>query len=137
MINKVTRFDRSVCNLIGPEILEAIEPIAQKYGLKVTQKGGTYATYKWTTKFELVAPEGAAENDSKTARMFGAKFDVGFEFRDKGQTYRVTGFNPKRPKNDIELIRVSDGTLLKCNHSYPNKFVVEYSTAGQKGSDIV
>ena len=137
MINKVTSFDRSICNLIGPEIVEAIKPVAEKYGLEVTQRSGTYATYKWTTKFELVAPEGAAENDSKTARMFGAKFDVGFEFRDKGQTYRVTGFNPKRPKNDIELIRVSDGALLKCNHSYPNKFVVEWSTAGKNGGDIV
>jgi len=136
MINKVTSFDRATCNLIGPEILEAIKPVAEKYGLEVTQKGGTYATYKWNAKFELVAPEGAAESDSKTARLFGAHFDVGFEFRDNGKTYRVTGFNTKRPKNDTELVRLDDGRLLKCNHDYVNRFAVQFSTAGKNGRDI-
>ena len=137
MSNKITQFNSLTCKSLAPQFTEAIKSVADKYGLEVHQKGGRFSPYKWTAKWEFVAPEGAAENDSKTARMFGAKFDVGFEFRDKGQTYRVTGFNPKRPKNDIELIRVSDGAPLKCNHSYPNKFVVEWSTDGQKGSDIV
>ena len=125
MNNKVTSFDRSVCKLIGSEILEAIKPVAEKYGLEVAQRGGRYDTYKWSAKFELIAPEGAAAYDSKLAKLSGAKFDVGFEFTDRGKTYRVTGFNAKNPKNDIELVRLDDGRRLKCNHSYPNMFVKE------------
>ena len=135
---KIEKFDSNNVNqILDTVLLGALMPVEEKYGLKVRSQAGRFTSYKWTAKFEFVAPEGAAVNDSEMGRLFGAKFDVGFEFRDRGQTYRVTGFNPKRPKNDIELIRVSDNALLKCNHSYPNKFVVEYSTAGQKGSDIV
>ena len=83
-----------------------------------------------------MAPEGAAESDSATARMYGAEFDVGFEFTDNGKKYRVTGFNTKRPKNDTELVRLDDGRLLKCNHDYVNRFAVQFSTAGKNGRDI-
>ena len=38
MNNKVTSFDRSVCKLIGAEILEAIKPVAEKHGLEVTKE---------------------------------------------------------------------------------------------------
>jgi len=135
---KIETFDRQVTNkVLQPEFLEALGVVAEKYGLEVHPKGGSFTPFKWTAKFEIVAPEGAAVKDSEMGRMFGAKFDVGFEFTDRGRTYRVTGFNTKRPKNDTELVRVDDGALLKCSHRYPNKFVVEWSTAGKNGSDIV
>ena len=123
---KIEKFDRNNVNkILNPELLEALMPVAEKYGLEVRNKGGKFTPYKWTAKFEFVAPEGAAENDSEMGRLYGAKFDVGFEFTDRGKTYRVTGFNAKNPKNDIELVRLDDGRRLKCNHSYPNMFVKE------------
>ena len=130
---KIEKFDRNNVNkILNPEFLEALIPVAEKYGLEVRNQGGRFTPYKWSAKFEFVAPEGAAVNDSEMGKLFGAKFDVGFEFTDRGRTYRVTGFNTKRPKNDTEIVRLSDGASLKCNHSYPNRFVVEYSTAGSK-----
>jgi len=123
---KIEKFDRNNVNkILNPDFLEALIPVAEKYGLEVRNKGGKFTPYKWTAKFEFVAPEGAAENDSEMGRLYGAKFDVGFEFTDRGKTYRVTGFNAKNPKNDIELVRLDDGRRLKCNHSYPNMFVKE------------
>ena len=42
---------------------------------------------------------------------------------DKGPTYRVTGFNPSKPKNDTEVLRLHDGAELHCSHELPNLFV--------------
>ena len=126
---KIEKFDRNNVNkILDPEFLEALMPVAEKYGLKVCSQGGKFTSYKWTAKFEFVAPEGAAEHDSKMGRLFGAEFDVGFEFTDRGKTYMVTGFNTKKPKNDTEIVRLSDGKPLQCHHSYPNRFT-EKSTA--------
>ena len=101
---KIEKFDsNSVNQILDPLLLQALVPIAEKYGLKVRSQAGRFTSYKWTAKFEFVAPEGAAENDSEMGRLFGAQFDVGFEFTAKGKAYRVTGFNPKRPKNDTEI----------------------------------
>ena len=130
---KIEKFDRSNVNkILIPEFLEALIPVAEKYGLKVHSKGGGFHTYKWNAKFEFVAPEGAAESDNEIGKRLGAKFDVGFEFTDRGKTYRVTGFNPSKPKNDTEVLRLHDGVDLQCSHNFPNRFVVEYSTAGSK-----
>ena len=121
---KIEKFDRNNVNkILNPEFLEALIPVAEKYGLEVRNEGGRFTSYKWTAKFEFVAPEGAAENDSEMGRLFGAQFDVGFEFTAKGKTYRVTGFNAKRPKNDTEITRLDNGKVYVCHHSYPNWYV--------------
>ena len=72
-----------------------------------------------------MAPEGAAESDNEIGKRLGAKFNVGFEFTDRGKTYRVTGFNPSKPKNDTEVLRLHDGVDLQCSHNFPNRFVKE------------
>ena len=122
---KIEKFDRNNVNkILNPDFLEALIPVAEKYGLEVRNKGGKFTPYKWTAKFEFVAPEGAAENDSEIGKRLGAKFEVGFEWTsDKGTTYRVTGFNPSKPKNDTEVLRLHDGAELHCSHELPNLFV--------------
>ena len=123
---KIEKFDsNSVNQILDPLLLQALVPIAEKYGLKVRSQAGRFTSYKWTAKFEFVAPEGAAKNDSEMGRLFGAQFDVGFEFTDRGKTYRVTGFNPSKPKNDTEVLRLHDGVDLQCSHNFPNMFVKE------------
>tara|TARA_R110002020_G_scaffold451555_1_gene665552 strand:- start:167 stop:562 length:396 start_codon:yes stop_codon:yes gene_type:complete len=123
---KIEKFDRNNVNkILNPELLEALIPVAEKYGLKVHSKGGGFHTYKWNVKFEFVAPEGAAESDNEIGKRLGAKFDVGFEWTSGGKTYRVTGFNPSKPKNDTEVLRLHDGAELHCSHNLPNMFVKE------------
>ena len=128
MSNKITQFNSLTCKSLAPQFTEAIKSVADKYGLVVRQQGGRFSPYKWTAKWEFVAPEGAVESDNEIGRRLGAKFDVGFEWTSGGKTFRVTGFNPKRPKNDTEVLRLHDGAELKCSHNLPNKFV-EKSTA--------
>ena len=121
---KIEKFDsNSVNQILDPLLLQALVPIAEKYGLKVRSQAGRFTSYKWTAKFEFVAPEGAVESDNEIGRRLGAKFDVGFEFTAKGKTYRVTGFNAKRPKNDTEITRLDNGKVYVCHHSYPNWYV--------------
>jgi len=123
---KIEKFDRNNVNkILNPDFLEALIPVAEKYGLEVRDKGGKFTPYKWTAKFEFVAPEGAAESDNEIGKRLGAKFNVGFEFTDRGKTYRVTGFNPSKPKNDTEVLRLHDGVDLQCSHNFPNMFVKE------------
>jgi hypothetical protein len=121
---EIKAFDRhNVNKILDPEFLEALIPVAEKYGLKVRSKGGSFTPYKWTGKFEFLAPEGAVESDNKIGKQLGAKFEVGFEWTSGGKTFRVTGFNPKRPKNDTEVLRLHDGAELKCSHDLPNRYV--------------
>ena len=124
MSNKITQFNSLTCKSLAPQFTEAIKSVADKYGLEVHQKGGRFSPYKWTAKWEFVAPEGAVESDNEIGKRLGAKFDVGFEWTsDRGTTYRVTGFNPSKPKNDTEVLRLHDGAELHCSHNLPNLFV--------------
>jgi hypothetical protein len=121
---KIKTFDNnSVNKILNPEFLDALRPVAKKYGLEVRPQGGSFTAYKWTGRFEFIAPEGAAESDNAIGASLGAKFEVGFEWESNGKRYRVTGFNPKRPKNDTEVLRLHDGAELKCSHELPNRYV--------------
>ncbi len=46
---------------VQPEMLAALQAVAEKYGVVLTYSGGSFSPEKWTAKFDLVIPKIAAD----------------------------------------------------------------------------
>lgn len=98
-------FDQGTRRAISHELDLAIKKIGEKYGFEAKIKGGTYGDSTYSPKVEFFSLEGKKEESQSVAGLFGLPSDiVGKVFKHKTITYTVTGINPKRPKNCVELM---------------------------------
>ena len=118
------RIDRSFLKSFKGDAEAALTVVAEKYGISVSYKGGSYARdgANATLKFEIAAPDAEtgealsreAQDFKLSARAHGFEpEDLGSEFTVRGTVYRITGLKPRRPKYPICADRVSDGKSFK------------------------
>jgi len=108
---KLTKITRNDAKNLRIEATEALEAVAKKYGLLVQVGNARYSNDSYRTKFEFsVAATGVATTngivvskaDVDAALELGLPEDiVGREFKSRGTTYTVTGFNLKRWKYPV------------------------------------
>lgn len=114
MVAKIKKLDKKVARKLAVELEEVIAKTVEKYGLDVSYKRGLVDPSFVDMTFEIVVPEAHEEQLNDIGNMYGAEFKIGDEYSDpRGTTYRVTGFNPKAPKNTVEVIRLSDNGKYK------------------------
>jgi hypothetical protein len=111
----ITSIDRAAARKLGAEAQLALQEVANKYGLTLTQKGGTYSPNASTVKF-VFAVAGADKSDFESyAHLYGLNAeDHGAEFKMSGKTFRITGINPRAPKFAILIEDVKTGKGYKC-----------------------
>ena len=99
-------------------MIKELEPVLKKYGLTITDKGGTFGGDFYDAKFHIELP-GIAAKKSETdfnnyAEMYGIKAPFGFSYTQGNHTYTVDGLNLNKPRNRVGLKR-DDGKLYQCD----------------------
>jgi len=102
-------FDRKVCDQISNEVQESVRQLFKdKYPeMEVTKGSGSYGPQEFTMKIVFSCPnqEGETKPESDYKKwMQILKMPEGMlnaTFNHMGQTIRVIGYMPNRPKNDL------------------------------------
>ena len=118
--------DRALVKQIRAELEAAAQKVAAKYGMTVLCTGASFNSKMITPKLTLtlVDDSGVTALDKDAANAFsvfgpskglqakwlGATFSTG-----RGEEYKITGLDLKRPKNCVILMRLKDGTKATCS----------------------
>ncbi len=91
------------------DILEALAPVAKKYGLTVAKAAGSYTTYEWDAKVTFTFAEAKRKRDIQELNRYNIPIDTWFT---QGRTrYKVTGWD-ENSKYPVEVI-TSDGKTAR------------------------
>lgn len=120
-MGKLTMFDRVICRAVSDAVEEALKPVADRFGVQIKTKGGTYTPGNYLLRLEIatIGDDGqvhtqAVEDFRKYAPAFGLEpDDLGREFRTGRGRYRITGLSSYRPKFPINGVDVVTGKPFK------------------------
>ena len=109
---------------LSTQATEAVKKALAKYGIAVKYGGGKFGELEFKIKLTLQC-EGTdgetqamkdyrryAESRGLPIEMLGATISI------SGAAYEVTGFLPNRRKNNVQLLRKSDGRVQICPHEF-------------------
>jgi hypothetical protein len=130
----LTQFNQVNVRAILEECREALEPVAEKYGLTLDRKGRTYQHDSLPVMFQLLVKQmtedgtvltAAAKEFQRYAPMYGFdKDDLGKTFTTHQGSYRISGWKPRSRKYPIL------GECVRSGKTF--KFMVEQVKAGLK-----
>lgn len=126
----ITEFDVEMVKQIMAECRDALGPIAEKYGLKLENKGRTFHPDSLPVLLQFSVKQ-TSENGEvldldaqaflKYCQDFGfEKDDLGKEFNHRGDTFKIAGLQPRRPKFSLVAKNVRTGKIA-C---FPSDWVV-------------
>lgn len=105
--------DRATYLAIEREMIAALEPIAEKYGMKVVGGGGTFTPVNYKPKIEFVTKDESGALNTAEFRMLKLRYPemAGKTFYVAGKGYvQPIGYRPKAPKYPF-LARYPDGKV--------------------------
>lgn len=104
--------DKKLCKEISVEIEKALGPVAAKFGLVATLKGGKYDATGYYPKIELKEGDAGKKSfEAHAARFDLVPSDFGREFQHKGEAYTVADVKLGSDKFPILAKRASDGKV--------------------------
>lgn len=116
----LTTIDRNAAKLISAACEEALQEVAERFGLTVSLRGGSFdpsaGTYK--PKVEFAMADSAEKSFARDCRYIYADgdfdkplvpSDFGAEFVSQGRTFKVVGVNLRAPKFPILAEDVANG----------------------------
>ena len=123
-MNKMKTMNRAACRTIQEEMMKALKPVADKFGLTVEYDGARFsstqvtAKVKWAVVTETVGTDGASKavpaNFAADAVTLGLKPEhYGATFKSGRTEYRITGIKMSRYKYPVSAERVKDGRGFK------------------------
>ena len=127
MSDVITRFDLGTAATFMREAERALQFVAQRHGLKVETTLDRSDLFSVGGNVKFVVAQDADGNDfdpgrdkwNKHARYLGLEEGwYGQTFWDRGEKLKVTDVLPNRPKNCVQLTRVSDGKVFICKPAY-------------------
>jgi hypothetical protein len=118
------KIDKAFLRSFTGDAQKALTEIADKYGISISYKGGSYARDggNATIKFEIAAPDAttgeALTREAQDFKRFATDYgfepeDLGTEFTVRGTVYKIAGLKTRRPKYPISAVRVKDGRSFK------------------------
>lgn len=117
-MDKIEKLERQEVNFLGKEMLKELEPLMEKYGLTIRQKGGSFGGDFYDAKFHIEIPGAAAQSReidfSRYAQMYGINAPFGFSYEANGKTFTIESIQHNKPKNRISLVR-NDGKKFQCS----------------------
>ena len=124
---QITKFDKSAAREVHEAALEALKPVAERFGLAVKMLGGTFLgpNFKPGFEFAVVTADGQvldseAEDFKMTARVFGLKpEDLGREMQGwkPGQRVKLVGYRPKGRGTPFTVQDIADGRRYRMSES--------------------
>lgn len=107
-----------MCMQIQKEMIAACQAVAEAHGL-VAEDGGVQemdlqSSFAFNVRVGIPGADGAIFEPGKAlfevmAESYGlAPGDLGRKFTVRGETFRITGLNPNRPKYPIDAERLPD-----------------------------
>jgi hypothetical protein len=120
---RIQSFDTTTCRAIQEECAAALQAIADKYGLLLKRKGGTYHRTRMPVMMEFLVEERDGDGtiltpEAKLFKSYAMSYglvaeDLGKEFTAHGKVYRITGCKPKSQKYPILVQEVMTGRTFK------------------------
>ena len=105
------KIDRSTCQAIAAEAMAALEAVAARHGLTVSQERGTFdpANFTFKAKFTAQTANGAPADFARNAQALGLPPGCyGTEIRHNGNRVKIVGFELRRRKYPV-LVELEDG----------------------------
>jgi hypothetical protein len=109
--------DRNTAEQIGAACKEALAEVAEKFGLTVTLRGGSFDPSVGTFSPKIVFAEYAAMFLLEP-EDFGREFT---EFPTGGRTFKICGIKPRATKRPILATEVVSGK----RYAFPSEFVAK------------
>jgi hypothetical protein len=103
-MNKITTINRATCRNLATEAKAALEAVASRYGLAVTQGNSRFDSDSVTIKatFNVVGESGAPKRFATDAAVLGLPPDCyGKVFVNRGTSYTITGIKLTRYKYPV------------------------------------
>ena len=128
---------------LSTEATEAVKKALAKYGIAVKYSGGKYGELEFNIKLKLQCESTDGETQAmKDYRRYATAYGLPIEMLGStisisGEAYEVTGFLPNRRKNNVQLLRKSDGRVQICPHEYAIRIFDSTKTKVAKGKVTV
>jgi hypothetical protein len=122
-MESITRQD---ANLLGREVEEALRQVAERHGLQLDIRGGTFDSGSFKPRVEFKTAASDRDEFARYATLYGLNADdFGRSFRNGGREFTVAGISPRSPRRPI-LAKSADGRTWK----FPADAVVRALGAG-------
>jgi len=122
-MSKITAFNPQLCNSFRKQVLAQLQSLADQSGVVIKDGRGSYSPTEYTFKLSFFVPESdgnvltpEAQDLKDYANTFGLKpSDLFREFEYGGETCKVMGLKPNRPKFPILIKKIQSGKMFKFN----------------------
>lgn len=115
-MTQLTTMDKAAANALGEATREALEAVAERFGVTAKLGGGKYDPFGGTyaPKIEYAIPAIADKAAEQDAQLYGLpEGSIGKTFTAKGRTFKVTGINPRARSMPVEAVEVATGKSYK------------------------
>jgi hypothetical protein len=113
----IAKFDPATCKKVAAEMMTALEAVGKKHGLIFERGSARYDADHFTMPITAKVTGGGTVEDvqrrefEKHCTLYDCKpTDYGKTFTNRGETFKIVGFDNRRPKFCIKCERVSDGS---------------------------
>ena len=119
---KINKFDRPSCKIVGEAVDQALKGVADKFGITIKRKSGTFSENNYTIKIEAsvigengLAISKEAEAFKQMAQYYGlAASDLNKKFTNwSGKEYQIVGLATKSSKYPILAKEIDSGKTFK------------------------
>ena len=111
-MSKIEKFDRASCGRVADAAMEALGPVAEKFGLTLVRQAGRYSNTGFTFKaeFKATAADGAPADFALNAKLLGLPEGCwGEELTIGARTIRIAGLDLRKRKYPV-LTEKPDGS---------------------------
>ena len=124
----LVEFDKQACRTLGNAVEEALQKVAQEFGVSIKRKGGSYSSTNYVIKLEasIIGSGGVilsreAEEFKRYCGLYNLEpEDLGKTFTDDGGiVYKIKGLSTRSCKNPI----VADNTQNGKTYRLPERMV--------------
>jgi hypothetical protein len=112
----ITTMDAKAAKLLSKATSDALQAVAEQFGVTVQVGGGSFDPTAGTFKPKVIFAEsgGAQREWARWAELFGLLVeDFGAEFTAQGRRFRITGVNTRAKRMPINCEEISTGRTFK------------------------
>ena len=112
-------FNKKGFEVFRTDVQAALKEVAEKHGVTIDPGKITYSDFDFTMQLKVVKNDGNVDGKKalfeQQCVVYGfEKSDYEREFSLNGKRFKLTGFNPKSPKNCCSIYCMTDGKQYKC-----------------------
>lgn len=105
---------RQALKEIDADLREALKSVAEKHGLEVEIRGGSFDSESYRPKVEFKTATADEDMWNTWADLYGlSNVKFGDEFQSQGLTFRISGVSPRSSVRPVLATRVDDGRQYK------------------------